>query len=42
MVATGGLARLICEGAATVDHVEPNLTLYGLKLIYERNRGEQL
>ncbi len=40
VVATGGLARLICEGTATVDHVEPNLTLYGLKLIYERNRGE--
>jgi type III pantothenate kinase len=42
VVATGGLARLICEGAVTVDHVEPNLTLYGLKLIYERNRAEQL
>ncbi len=41
VVATGGLARLICEGTSTVDHVEPHLTLYGLKLIYDRNRGDQ-
>ena len=40
VVATGGLARLICEGTSTVDHVEPHLTLYGLKLIYERNRRQ--
>jgi type III pantothenate kinase len=40
VVATGGLARLIVEGTATVDHIEPNLTLYGLKLIYDRNRSE--
>ncbi len=40
VVATGGLARQICEGAATVNYVDPNLTLYGLKLIYDRNRGE--
>ncbi|MGB9791812.1 MAG: type III pantothenate kinase [Thermacetogeniaceae bacterium] len=40
VVATGGLARLICEGTRTVDHVDPHLTLWGLKIIYERNCGE--
>lgn len=40
VVATGGLARLICQGTTTVDHIEPYLTLHGLKLIYDRNRSE--
>jgi len=39
VVATGGLAELICEGTRTVDHVDPYLTLWGLKIIYERNRS---
>lgn len=38
VVATGGLAELICKGTQTVDHVDPYLTLWGLKIIYERNR----
>jgi type III pantothenate kinase len=38
VVATGGLAELIAEGSTRIDRVEPLLTLYGLKLIYERNR----
>ncbi|SHF08606.1 pantothenate kinase [Seinonella peptonophila] len=41
VVATGGLARLIAEDADTIDYIEPWLTLEGLRLIYERNRGEQ-
>lgn len=41
VVATGGLAELICEGARSVDRVDLFLTLWGLKIIYERNRGEQ-
>jgi type III pantothenate kinase len=40
VVATGGLAPLICEGTSSVDHVDPYLTLWGLKIIYERNRRE--
>ncbi|MGD0154108.1 MAG: type III pantothenate kinase [Thermacetogeniaceae bacterium] len=40
VVATGGLARLICQGTSIVTHVNPNLTLHGLKLIYERNRSD--
>lgn len=38
VVATGGLAELICTGTRCVDHIDPYLTLWGLKIIYERNR----
>lgn len=37
VVATGGLAELIAEEAETIDHVDPMLTLEGLRLLYERN-----
>jgi type III pantothenate kinase len=39
VVATGGLAGLIAPLTESIDHHEPWLTLYGLKLIYERNMG---
>jgi type III pantothenate kinase len=39
VVATGGLAELICKETKTIDKVDPLLTLKGLKLIYERNRA---
>lgn len=39
VLATGGLADLICAHASRVDEVRPELTLDGLRLIYERNRG---
>jgi type III pantothenate kinase len=38
VVATGGLAPLICEVAETIDHVEEFLTLEGLMIIFKRNR----
>jgi len=38
VVATGGMVRLISEDAATIEHINPLLTLQGLRLIYERNR----
>lgn len=38
VVATGGLAELICSEVDCVDHIDPYLTLWGLKLIYERNK----
>lgn len=38
VVATGGLAKLICEDTSTIDVIDPNLTLEGLKIIYERNQ----
>lgn len=39
VVATGGQAELIASGSAYIQTVDPLLTLRGLKLIYERNRG---
>jgi type III pantothenate kinase len=38
IVATGGLAHLIAPVSATIEHVEPFLTLYGLRLVHDRNR----
>ena len=38
VIATGGLAELIAEGSERITHVEPQLTLIGLKLVHERNR----
>ena len=37
-VATGGLAELIAPHARTIEHVDPVLTLDGLRLVWERNR----
>lgn len=37
VVATGGLAKLIADDSKTIDHVDTNLTLKGLYLIYKRN-----
>ena len=37
MIATGGLAPLVIEHCETVTRHEPDLTLLGLRLIYERN-----
>ncbi|HLW44857.1 MAG TPA: type III pantothenate kinase [Acidimicrobiales bacterium] len=39
VVATGGLCELVAPYAETVEHVEPWLTLHGLRLVYERNVG---
>ena len=38
IVATGGQAPLIASGSKFIREVDPDLTLTGLKLIYERNR----
>ena len=37
MIATGGLAPLVIRNSETVTRYEPDLTLLGLRLIYERN-----
>jgi type III pantothenate kinase len=38
VVATGGLAPLLCDVSDTIDHVEEFLTLRGLMIIFEKNR----
>ena len=38
VIATGGLAPLICEQTETVEHVEEFLTLEGLMNIFKRNQ----
>jgi type III pantothenate kinase len=39
VIATGGLAPLLAEATKSIDAIEPELTLSGLRLIYERNRA---
>jgi type III pantothenate kinase len=39
VVVTGGLAPLFAGRTPLFDHVDPDLTLHGLHLIYERVRG---
>ncbi|HTM46670.1 MAG TPA: type III pantothenate kinase [Polyangiaceae bacterium] len=38
VLATGGLAPLIAGHAKSIEAVDPELTLQGLRLVYERNR----
>jgi len=40
VVATGGLAPLFASATAKIDKVDPDLTLWGLRLIYRRNRNQ--
>lgn len=37
VIATGGQSLLFGEGEKIFDHVDPDLTLVGLRLIAERN-----
>ena len=37
VIATGGLASLVLEESETITDHEPDLTLIGLRLVYERN-----
>ncbi len=38
VIATGGLATVIAKEAAAIQEVDENLTLDGLRILYERNR----
>jgi type III pantothenate kinase len=40
VVATGGLAGLISDISTSIQHVDPFLTLKGLKLIYAKNERD--
>ena len=37
-IATGGLAPLLLTDSTVVDHVDPLLTLTGLRILFERNQ----
>jgi len=37
VIATGGLATMVASESRTIEQVEPNLTLEGLRLLHERN-----
>jgi len=37
VIATGGLAELIAPETKTINEVRPDLTLQGLRLLYEGN-----
>ncbi len=39
VIATGGLAEVVAKEAAVFDAIDPNLTLTGLRLVYDMNRG---
>lgn len=41
VVATGGLGRIIAEGTEKIDVYDPELTLQGMRLIYERTKGTE-
>jgi len=38
VIATGGLAQLLLAESTAVDHVDPLLTLTGLRILFERNQ----
>ncbi len=37
-IATGGMADIIAAETTVIERVDPDLTLQGLRLIWERNR----
>jgi type III pantothenate kinase len=39
VIATGGLAPLIAKDSRTIEEADEMLTLTGLRLLFERNRG---
>ncbi len=39
VIATGGLARLFYRSTDVIEHLDPDITIRGLKLIHDRNRA---
>ena len=37
-VATGGLADMIAPETPVIQHVDPDLTLHGLRIVWQRNQ----
>ena len=40
VVATGGLGKLISESIPEIDRYDPELTLKGLRIIYEKTAAD--
>jgi type III pantothenate kinase len=40
VIATGGWSKLIAAGTSIFDCIDTNLTISGLRIVYEMNRGE--
>jgi type III pantothenate kinase len=38
-VATGGLAPVIAPETSLIEHIDPDLTLHGLRIVWERNQS---
>ena len=38
VIATGGLGKIIADETDCIDVYDQDLTLYGLKLIYDKNK----
>jgi type III pantothenate kinase len=38
VIATGGLASIVLPESETITHHDPDLTLHGLRLVFDRNR----
>lgn len=41
VVATGGLGRIISKETKKIDIYDPELTLKGLRIIYEKNKNRE-
>jgi type III pantothenate kinase len=41
VVATGGLSGLIARFSASIQELDPWLTLHGLRLVFERDSGQK-
>jgi len=41
VIATGGIAELVSQDSHTIDEVLPFLTLDGLRILFDRNRGSE-
>ncbi len=39
VIGTGGMADVIAQETNIIEHIEPNLTLEGLRMVYALNRG---
>ena len=41
VIATGGLATLMAGASRTIDRVDSMLTVKGLLILYEKNKGDR-